>query len=287
MTTKDQLAGQTDQNKDQKVNVDGKDYTPEDVKSLLENSASVTQKAQQVQKILDAAKAYGVEPDEFVQHAEGAFSVITNLRDQGLINQDGEVVIPKVAKVPGKETTELDEEEFLTGLIPEDEKKKRVSKSDSAVLAALNQINKKLQALEGSVVETRDTQTLMARLTQQDKIKAVYPDLQDEDISRVFAETARLRSQGKKTSIMDVAKLVNEDAVNRRSTIERAFAERHNINYDQLKAGQTDKPKSMAELDEAGIMAVTGQKKINLFPKPGKGEVTPAAALKGFLLGGK
>ena len=256
------------------LEIDGKQYTVDDVKSLLGQSKDATEKSQKAQKIIDAAKSYGVEPEEFLQHAEGALGIVTRLRDEGIITSEGEIKIPK------KE----DKKDDLDNLLNLDSKESKDKKSglDQAIQDSLAKIAKRMEGLEEMVSETRNTQTLMARLNQEEKIKAAYPNLGDGDIARVFAETAGLRKAGKKATLLEVAKLVSTEVGERTEEIKKQFAKDHGLDYDAI-VKKKDEPKfDLEHLDEKGMAAITQSKKLSLFPKPGEDSVTPLDAVRAF-----
>jgi hypothetical protein len=266
----------------QQIEIDGKVYTPEVIKTLVGESAAATQKSQQAQKILDAAQTYGVSADEFLQHAEGAIAVISNLQTKGLINEKGEIVLPTKETKPDTK----DDDPFASILT----KKPSVKPDDkggldsNAVVSVLQKLIDKVNTIETSVLDTKDTQTLMLRTNKEEEIKKVYPDLEEQDISKVFAKTYEARKQGKKVTLLEVAKLVNDEVMARTAIIEKKFAEAHGLNYDEIKTKRTTSRQTVADLLTAeGVSGITKGKKLSLFPKDKSKEVSPIDAISSFM----
>ncbi len=274
----------------QQVEIDGKVYTADVIKTMVSESAAATQKSQQAQKVIDAATAYGITADEFLQHAEGAIAVISNLQTKGLINEKGEIVLPNRElndpndlKNKGKGTNDDPFAGILNkkGAKPDD----KTNSESVVILGAIQKLIEKVGALEVSVGDTRDTQTLMLRTDREEKIKAVYPDLEEQDISKVFAKTLELRKEGKKASLLEVAKLVNDERQQYKTNIEKKFAEEHGFNYEEISKQKKGASQTTVEdlLTAEGVSGITKGRKLSLFPRDKAKEVSPLDAVNAFL----
>lgn len=227
----------------------------EDVKNLLAQQASVTQKAQKIAAIEDAAKKYGLEPEDYVGHAEGAFASVTKLMELGLIDEKGEPIERKEVTKPANV--------LVTPV------SKTKDSSDDPVVKALEQINQRIKGIE-------EDQTRMMRISLGKDIRAKFDNLSDEDVSKVLG-----------TAMNDPKKSVwqhAEDASNAKKVgegeLEKAFAKKYGINLEEWNAN-----KIREQTADGGASALVAGKKIS-FRKPSKGGenvVTPKEAMKEFL----
>jgi len=165
--------------------IDGKAYKPEDVKGLLAQVKSMTEKGRQAQIILDTAGKYGLDPESYVVQAEAALGVVGDLINKGVINDHGELVSSKEKEKGRDESSEGgDLERFLklTGKGEGDTKGLGGVDRIAAVVAkaiGIDQINQRIERFER-------TQNQMLRLDVENKLQAKFPNFSSEDVDRVL-----------------------------------------------------------------------------------------------------
>jgi len=242
------------------VEIDGKTLTltAEDVVNLKKQQASATQKTQQVAEILDVANRQGLDPVTFAKNAEVAFGLLGAFRHRGYINDDGEIVEPQQ---PPK-TPSNDDWDTRVQNLPYD---RQVKKEDSNEVKALKTA---LAGLQGTVEDMRRDQAVIIRKGISDNVRKEYPNLDEEDISKILNISMKDRSKG----IYDHAKELSESKSKFLSDLEMDVAKKYGIDIEAY-----NKKKSMGP--DGGIGAVLGERKVSFNPK-GPNEIHPDEALR-------
>jgi len=187
-----------------KIEVDGKEYSAEDVKNILAQGATATQKAQEVAGVKAAAEKYGVDLETYMGQAEGAFGVMSELISAGIIDEKGNVIKKEEKGTPIKEP-EGDELAKLFGLPPGDTKVTGAAKIAEIVQRALAPQLGEITKLAERVAAVDKTQGDMIRLNLEKEVGGKYPALKSHDISQVFARAMNDRSK----SLWEHAEAVN------------------------------------------------------------------------------
>jgi hypothetical protein len=262
---------------DQQIKVGDKTYTVDDVKGLVSQVSSNAKTVQDATKVLDAAKAYNLEPNEFLDQAIGGLTVVSNLIDSGIIDNEGKVIEKKPAssKEPGDKTTGNPELDKLLGIDTSEGSPPAASDKTAAIVAkALGPIGEKLEGLGRQLGEVSDIQTSIIRDNFSTKLMAKFPGLTENDVSKVFATAARDKSK----SIWDHAQAMVETNEQGRVAIEKAFAEKHDLNYEEL----TKEPDENALKEpgaKGGAAPLPEGKKISFRPnRDPKTTITPLEA---------
>ena len=73
-----------------------KQLGPDDVKNLLAQQASATQKTQQVAAVMKVCEKYGAKPEDFAREADAAFERMSGWKDQGYLDDEWNIVKEKV-----------------------------------------------------------------------------------------------------------------------------------------------------------------------------------------------
>lgn len=238
------------------VEIDGaaKDFNVEDVKNLVSQQASATQKTQQVSAILKACEKFDLDPESFVGQAEGAFSVISDLIEKGLVDEQGTILQKKQGSDDinfSKKTTDKNLD-FSEGKILD------------LVTKALKPLTEKLGVLE-------QDQTQLTRLRINDSIKSKFKNLEDKDISQLFAIANSDRS---KTLVQHAEELSNKKVVDH-SDLRKKFAKEFGVDLTDFDANK------LAEQDADGGAGAMFKGKAFSFKK-GKDNVSPRKAMKDF-----
>ena len=181
-----------------KIEVDGKEYSAEDVQNLVKLGASATTKMQEVAGIKAAAEKYGVDTETYLGQAEGAFGVMSELIASKVIDKKGNVI-----KVEGKEKepeggkpggeSDLDKLFNLTSggtgeLKGVDKVAAIVAKALEPQLAGIKQLGEKVSTID-------KTQGDMIRLSLEEKVMTKFPNLKATDVSQVFGSAMNDRSK--------------------------------------------------------------------------------------------
>jgi hypothetical protein len=252
----------------EKIVIEGKEYSHDDVKSILENAKATTAKASEVAKIIDAAKSYDLSPEEFVEQSTGAFSVISSLIEAKVIDSNGRLL--------PKQTQEPEQKSDLSKVINKD-KGLDLKGTDPKILEVIQALSTQVKGLSEKLESTEATQTSLIRQKFSGEIKASYPNLDDDDISRVFANAMQLKNQGKKVELLGVAKLTSDAKQLKQVQLEKDFALRHGLNYDELVKQKNENLLNEKSNEPASAVILKGRK---ISFNPGKDTVSPKAATR-------
>jgi len=241
------------------IELDGQvhELSAEDVAAMLKERSTVTQQGQKVASILKAAERYGVEPDELVTQAEGAFGKLTELIELGILDKDGNVVQQKVRD---------DNRQAIEPPVVPPRWSARAESTPSEE-KFLETVKKALEPLQEEVEMLKQDQARMIRLDVERELKAQYPELGDEDIARVFA-----RSRDRSKSIWDHAKELAEGKRSMEEQMREEFAKEFGID---LKEWQ-ERNKLKEQDAKAVSTGLLGNRKPSF--KKGEGRISPAKA---------
>lgn len=255
-----------------KVKVGDKEYSAADVQNLITQVSTNAEKAESVQRILEVADRYELTPEEFAQQATGALGVINELITQGVIDNTGKLIVKK-DKDPDKGDDDLTGDFLHGGEVD----RQSAEKTEQIVGAALKSFMDKsltplLEKVQGEVKGVKDLQSTMIRNDYERQIREKYPNLDSDDVSKVFGE-----SMASKKSLWDVAKEASEKKAVKEEEVARKWAKDHGIDYDEIQ-------KDVNDLKEfgpggAGAAALVKGKKIS-FDKKGDDYISPLEATK-------
>lgn len=240
-----------------------KEFEAKDVENLLAQQAGVTQKAQSIATIIDAAKKYGLDPEDYVGHAEGAFSVMNKLMDDGVIDKEGNLVATGETSVVKKEDPSK-----VTPLQP------KVGQSEdlSIITKALETIQTKMEGLEKDQVG-------MMRVNLEDKILAKHKELTSNDVSKLVGVAMNDPSKSIWQQAEEMVK-VKGDA---KGEVRKEFATEFGIDLEKWDAN-----KILEQEAGGGAAAVLAGRKISFGAKRGdKDAVTPKQAMLELMQRGK
>ena len=239
------------------VNIGGEDKTfkAEDIVNLVSQQASATQKTQQVSAVIKACEKFGLDPDAFVNQAEGAFSVIADLIEKGYVDEQGNILEKKVVKPDINFNQDLGN--------------KGNNFSDDKVAAivsrVLEPIAKKLGAIE-------QDQAQLTRLRISDSIKGNFKNLEDKDISQLFAVASHDRSKTLMQHAGEMSKAKDKGYLDTK----RAIAKELGIDLDKFEAN-----KLMEQDAKGGASAMFKEKQFSF--KKGENKLTPREAMLEFM----
>ena len=238
------------------IDVDGVPVTKsaEDVQNLIAQQASATQKSQSVAAVLQTAEKYGLSPEDLVQQADGAFAVMSDLIDKGIIDNKGAIIEKKV--------------DPATTVIPKDPV---IPKDQTGLGSRLDLIEKSLAMLPGRLDTIERDQTHMIRMDLQRSIQAKHSNLSDDDVSKLFGTAMNDKSK----TIWQHAEGLSETKSAGVADLRKQHAKEFGVNLDDFDANK------LIEKDaEGGAGAVFKGKKFSF--KKGEESVSPRQATKEF-----
>jgi hypothetical protein len=148
-----------------------------------------------------------------------------------------------------------------------------------ALAQAIQSLTDKVGQFETRLNETDSFTSSLARQSFEDKIQAKYPNLNSEDIQKLFGQASYLRRQGKRADLFELAEAASEDKDKGIVSIQKAFAEKHGLDYEKLTKAKEDPN----ELDEKGAKGLTFLKGKKISLEPGENNVLPSTAVREFL----
>lgn len=179
-----------------KIQVDGKDYSVEDVQNIIKQGQSATQKAQEVAGVLAAAEKYGVDPETYIAQAEGAFGVMSQLIADKVIDEKGNILKAKTAETPTSEPGGDDDLAKLFNLSTGNTSDLKGAEKVAAIVSkALGPQFEEIKKLGERVAAVDKTQADMIRLNLQEKVIGKFPALKPSDVSQVFGAAMNDRSK--------------------------------------------------------------------------------------------
>ena len=236
---------------------ESKSFSSDDIQNLVSQQSSATQKTQQVSAVLKACNKFDMNPEVFVGQAEGAFDVIANLIDAGVVDDQGNIIqketVQKKADVSFSNTNQGGAS----------------TSSDDKMLSVINQVleplTKKFEALE------RD-QMHLTRLRVNDTINGKFDNLDERDMSEIFATAGADKTK----TLMQHAESISKKKGDNLLEQKRALAKELGVNYDEFTANALREQGS-----DGGAAGLFKDKKISF--KKGKDSLSPKAAMADFL----
>lgn len=246
-----------------KLEIEGKVYTADDVKSLVAQQAELTQKAQIASKFSTVLSRYNVEPDVYLQNSEASLALMNDLIQKGIIDETGRIVekqaqvTPQVQQITPMQQTPV------------------VSKADATAMKALEDFHGKFKSIESEVQRLREDNLNLMRLRIGDQLKDNFPDLDEQDISRVIATAY---NSDRQRPVMEVAKEFVESKKSWLESQKQSWAKEFGLDYEDLK-----KRKSFIEQGpEGGLGGMVAGKKVTFNKGKDPNAVTPRQATKAF-----
>jgi len=160
---------------------DAQEYTAEQVAELVQAQATATQKSQESAALLQAAEKYGIDPKVYVEQAEGSFARMAELIQDGVIDEQGQVIKAPEPKIPKPGAPPIETRPSET--------------------KALEIVARALKTLEGRVDTMADDQTSMIRMDIDKELRKKYQEFDGDDVSRLFGQAKVDSDQGKQISI--------------------------------------------------------------------------------------
>ena len=259
-----------------KIEVDGKDYSVEDVQNLVKQGVSATQKTQEVAGILAAAEKYGVDIETYLGQAEGAFGVMSQLITDKVIDEKGNIIKKKVEEPAGDKLEGDVDLEKLFNLPGADTKgMKGEEKMEAIVAKVLGPQLDAIKTLTDRVAAVDKTQGDMIRLNLEEKVMGKFPNLKPNDVSQVFGRAMEDRSK----SLWDHAEAASKAKASDISALREEHAKEFGIDITKF-----DENKLKEQGAEGGAGALFKGKKFSFEPKKGDEDtVKPGKAANEYI----
>jgi len=207
---------------------------------LAEELSKVKGSAEKLAVVNDFMVKYGLDPEGLVSNADGAFSLVNRLIEDGVIDTSGQVLVKK-----GGAEDQVEQEDVVTVHGVKVPKPKDAGDVSAAVTKAVQDA---LAPLTKGLEEVTLVQTSMLRGRWEEKIKTAYPNLTAEDVMKVLSEGAKRPREG----LMDIAKEVSGT----RSAMEKDLRGKHATEFGvNLEEFDANKLKEKGSEGGAAVMA--------------------------------
>jgi hypothetical protein len=245
------------------IEIEGKQYTVDDIKNIVAQQGSATKAAQDAAAALTAAQRYGVDVGSYVQQSEASFALMQDLIAKGIIDESGKLIEKKPPEKPP-------EAPIISGVTPP-------RKADELATAALTELHTKFGTLSKELERVKEDNVGLMRLRLQDKLAAQFPDLDEEDIAKVMATAYKA---GGKKPVAEVAKEMSEAKKAWMNEQEEAWAKKHGLDLAEIKR----KREFIEAPPEGGAAALFSGKKFSFSHKKGDtAVVSPKDAMAEFM----
>lgn len=250
---------------DVKIEIDGKSFGAEEVKNLLAQQASVTQKSQELASVSKILEKYGTDAETYLGQSEAALALVGQMLEKGMIDDQGNLKQPEVKPVIPA-ANPLDFLKVKGGEVGDEKTLKIV---EAALGKFTGEIGKRLQAIE-------QDQSSILRDQITTRVQSKYPSFTTDHVSELLVRA----SKDNRKSLWDHAEDFNKDLGTRQETAEIAFAKKYGIDLDEARNALKE------QSAEGGIMASFQGKKFAFGKGPttrNKDSVTPLDATIEFL----
>lgn len=245
-----------------------KSFGAEDVKNLVSQQASVTQKAQELASVSKILAKYGVDAETYLGQSEQALALVGDALAKGLIDEKGQwkqaEVKPPAAQDPLAFLKKAGGDKGDGG----DGGEKTLKIVESA-LGKLDDLGNRLKAIEqdqAAILRDQITSRVMKR----------YPNFTEENVSELLVRG----SKDSRKSLWDHAEDFNKDLGTRQEQLEQAVAKKYGID---LEAARNKLKETGAE---GGASAMFQGKKFSFGKGPRdnkEGHISPLDATIEFL----
>jgi hypothetical protein len=236
--------------------------------------AAAEGKAAKMKVVEEFGAKYGLDPETLVANADGAFTLMGKLIEDGIIDASGKVLVKKGGKegdVPPKDPApgDLDLDALLKG---DTKGLTGEAKTAAMVLKALEPV---LKGLGKSMEDVTTVQTGMIRGQWEEKLMKAYPNLSKDDVKKVFSEAVAQPKKG----LMDIAKGVSESKSTAEGELRKKYAKEWGVNLEQVDANKLDEkgPEVGAGAMFQGKTFTLSKRRVN------KDRIDPVKATKEYL----
>ena len=230
-----------------KIGEETKTFGQEDVLGMLGEMEKLKGEAAKAKAFGDVSRRYQMSPEEFASQAEGAFGVLGQLMEAGIIGEDMKPVARK------KEDEGGGEDDRFSRFFDKSEKQKSRGGADpgkdsvealaaAAVRKALDPILEEMTGLK------RDTAMLLQRGVSAD-LQEEFPELSKKEVLRAF----NLALQDRSKTIAEHAKDIWNEKHAYEEELEKKLLEKYGVNKEEW--AERNAIKEMSPGDQAAMLA--------------------------------
>jgi len=253
------------------VEIDGQErtLTGDDVRNLVAQQASATQKTQEVAAIKNIADKHDMTPQVFAEQVSDLLGQVARLQDKGIIDENGDIVEQTTQQetfVPENKTFDFGDtgrQEFAS------------AKTEQVVQAALKGINEKLAAVESSQQKMNDNNAMILQTQIERQIQADNPELSIQDASYIIDKAQDDMTKPLAQHIEDF-KVTKKDY---NTGQEKKYAEHFGVNLETFNANRLREQDAKG----GGLAGLFKGKKFSF--KKGNNSIDPRQALQETLKG--
>lgn len=194
----------------QGVQVGDKVYGPQEVEAMIIQQNAVKAELEQLAVVKETVAKYGIDPQTFVANAEGAFSVMSRLIDEGIIDQQGKVV----------EKGSKSEVSSITSPTPS---VSSIPNPALNALASVDALNARIQKMEQILESVDKTQASLIRSNLEKEIRSKHPVLDQDDMSRIVTIALKDRTKSIFDHAQDIATMKEKQKLQLRAEHAKEF----------------------------------------------------------------
>ena len=252
----------------QTIVVGEKTYTPEEIQGIIQTQTTLKTQLEGLAPVREALTRYELKPEELVEQASGAFAMLNQLVEEGLIDETGKVKKSQAGDPPKVPPV-------VPGVTPEPKPAdpKASDPGTQALLSKITLLETALGNVTKSLTEIDRTQSSLLRTNIEKDLKAQYPALDSEDVSKVLV----IASKDRKKDIFAHAKEMSEKKTQSLAALREAHAKEFGIDLKEFDANKLNEPG--ADKGAAGMF----KGKSFSFKGKGKDSVSPRQAAMEFL----
>jgi len=257
------------QNQETKLTVkldDGteKVYGVAEVKNLIAQQASATQKTQQVAEVLKICQKYGAKPEAFAKQADMAFERMSTWKDEGYLDDDWNIVTGKPQKSDKTNLSDLPGGNQSFSDNPAD----KDARSEALIAEATKPFEGKIAKLEGVVGQLLD-------MNLQKEVVSRYPDLTLQDARHALAMSRQDKTKGLDEHCSELARQKKSS----QEATRKKYAEEFGVNLEEF-----DENKLNEQGADGGMLPMFKGKHFSLKAKRGdKDKMQPMDAAIAYI----
>ena len=220
------------------LKVGDKEYSANDVKGLVTELGGLKEHEQTISQLTSMAKTFEMDVGEFSQQGLAALRVVNDLIESGVIDETGKVV-EKPADGKGGKGKGGDKDDDLFNLDKDGDKNKgKAGGKDKGVSEdMLETIQKLMEPIQTGIKDLTDrvsrSEAVTTGILEQDftnKIIGKFPNLTAADTKSIFGLARADKTKG----LWEHAEEFSKNKANEVIAIQKDFAEKHGLNYDEL-----------------------------------------------------
>ena len=167
------------------VDIDGKQksFTADDVKNLVSQQASATQKTQDVASIIALAERHKIPVAELAPQIDGLFGRVTELMDKGILDDEGQLI----ERTPSAPAPVIPDNNTNFGFSPEPSPSPIAgSGPEQAAQAALESLKSDVKEMKEGYKKMESSTAMLLEGRVKGKILEANPEFSDRDAAHVL-----------------------------------------------------------------------------------------------------